>query len=216
MIFNFILSYLNVIVLALWILFLLVVAIRYFHPKWVKNISYTNLIIIAFGLNIFYGLFLTFSQYYVWSIASDFTRSLLNSPLSDTIPFSNLLGWVHSFLLNSNHGYFYFYAWGRFWINILILFILSGGLYSIFRLFKYYRGGFGHSGPELLFLLMLISGYPGILVFIPLGFIFAILLVIYSIIRKHKDSIIEPAFIISALFSLLFTHTILNFVLALF
>ena len=57
MILNFIFSNLNVIVLGVWIIFWAIVAIRFFYPTWVKNISYIKLIGIAFLLNIFYGIF---------------------------------------------------------------------------------------------------------------------------------------------------------------
>ena len=43
MILNFIFSHLNAIILAIWIIFLAIVAIRFFKPVGVKNISYTKL-----------------------------------------------------------------------------------------------------------------------------------------------------------------------------
>ncbi len=188
MILNFIFSNLNAIVLGVWILFLIIVAIRYFQPTWIKsnnkflskiftglkNISFLKLILIALGLNIFYGLFVSWGQYYVWSTASEVTKFLLTSPLPVEITFPSYLEWTRP-LFNNNLGYFLFYIWGRVWLNIFILFTFSGLMYFVFRTWKFYRGGFLEKGPELMLVLMLISGWMGVLVSLSLGFIFAIL-----------------------------------------
>lgn len=207
---NFIFSNLNTIVLVIWIVFLIIVAIRFFRPTLVRNISYFKLILTALSLNIFYGLFVSWGQYYVWANGSEITKALLNSPLPKEVPF---LEWARP--LFSNHlGYFLFYIWGRFWIYILISFLISGILYFLFRFWKSYRGGFSEQGPELLLILMLIVGYPGVLVLIPLGFVFSILLFGFYYFKGNKEDKIlniEPAFIVATFFTLLFTSAILSF-----
>jgi len=208
MILNFIFSHLNAIVLGVWVLFLIIVAIRYFQPTWIrsnnkfllkiftgfKNISFLNLIFIAIGLNIFYGLFVTWGQYYVWVHGSAVTKALLTFPLPAAVPFSKYFEWIRPIF--SNHlGYFMFYAWGRIWLDIVVLFIFSGLMYSVFRTWKFYRGGFLEKGPELMLVLMLISGWMGVLVSLSLGFIFAILWFSFSyskpFLKKMYTSVSE-------------------------
>jgi hypothetical protein len=208
---NFIFSNLNAIVLGIWVLFLIVVAVRFFRPTWVKNISFPRLILIAVGMNIFYGLFVTWGQYHVWATASDFTRVFINSPLSPKVPFPVYLNWFRP-LFAHHFGYFLFYILGRVWLNILFLFLVSGALYSLFRVWNFYRGGFLEQGPELLLILMLISGMPGLFVSIFLGFIFSIFLFGFSYFKGNKIVNIEPAFIFATLFALLFTNIIFKFI----
>jgi hypothetical protein len=203
----FIFSHLNAIVLAVWVLFLVVVAVRFFCPAWIRNISFWKLIFIALGLNIFYGLFVTWGQYYVWANGNDLTKALLNSPLSKNVPF--MFEWLRP-LFENHLGYFLYYVLGRVWLNIFILFFISGLLYFLFKIWKSHRGNFTEQGPEILLVLMLTSGYPGILVSVPLGFVLAILFSIFSIFRSNKIINIEPFFIISTLFALFFTNIILS------
>ena len=205
----FIFSNLNAIVLAIWTMFLIIVAIRYFRPDWVKNISYFKLLLIAIGLNIFYGLFVTWGQYHVWANGNQITKALLSSPLGKEVPLPFLLEWIRP-LFEHSYGYFLFYVLGRTWLDTSLLFLISGAVYSLFRIWKSYRGGFLEQGPEILLILMLASGYPGILVFIPIGFILAVLFSIYSSIRGKASINIEPAFIVAAFVALIFAPAILN------
>ena len=209
----FIFNHLNAIVLAIRVVFLCVVAIAFYRPVWavrtLGNISFSKLALIAIGLNLFYGLFVTWGQYYVWATSGDFTRTLLSLPLSKEAPLPFLLEWTRTFF-EHHLGYFSYYVLGRTWLNILILFLISGALYFIFRVWKFYRAGFLEQGPEILLVLMLISGFPGVLVLIPLGFIFSILLFIFSYFKGDKIVNIEPVFILAAFFALLFTRTILS------
>ena len=205
----FTLFHFNAILLAVWIIFLIIVALRFFRPQWVRNISFWKLSLIAIGINIFYGLFVTWGQYYVWAHGSEFTQSLLNSPLPPQVP---IWEWARPFFSHSL-GYFAFYVLGRTWLNVLISFIISGVLYSLFKIWSNYRGNFIAQGPELLLVLMLISGYPGILILIPVGFILAILFFGFSYLEGKRGNIIlniEPAFIFATLIVLLFSRIILS------
>lgn len=239
MILNFIFSNFNAIVLIIWLLFAVIVAIRYFQPtgdifsrknflskigkkignisflkttsnavgrffstifkilhlnilftkigKSIKNISFLKLIMIALGFNIFFGLFISASLYYVWGL-SDPSGTFIKLP------------------------YFLGYIWTNVWLNISISFFLSGLLYTLFKVWKYYRGGFLEKGPELLLILMLIPGFPKILIFITTGFIFLIFYFIFSYIFKHKKVlIIEPAFIFAIFLTLIFGNIVLGY-----
>jgi hypothetical protein len=212
MILNFILSHLNLIILITWIIFLIIVGIRYFKPSWVKNISYRKLFFGTIGIHVFYGLFISWGQYYVWANGSEMTKMLVNLPISAETPFPKILWWARS-LFENNLGYFLYYIWGRFWLNIFISFLTSGLIFLIFKTWKHYRGGFQEGGPLFLLILMLISGFPGILVNVSLGFIFAVILFFVNYLKKRTVLNIEPVFIFSTLISLLFTNIILLYVL---
>ncbi len=202
----------NAINLSIWVIFLFIVTVRYFKPVWVKNISYKKLFFIALGLNILYGIFLTWGQYYVWSMVSDVTRSLLMLPLPEQVPFSPVFEWTRP-LFEGNHGYFMFYVFGRFWLNILVSLAVSAVLYFIFKFWKLYRGGFQEKGPLFILILMLISGFPGVLVTIALGLTFSIIFFIFSYYKGNKKINIEPIFILTTLISLFFTNIIFSSVL---
>lgn len=212
----FIFSNLNPIVLAVWLVFLAIVTLRFFWPesKALARVSYHKLFWIALGINVFIGLFITWGQYYVWAHGNILTQSLLDSPLSKEAPLYDFFRPLFSHHL----GYFAYYVLGRTWLNILILFLVSGALYFLFKAWNKYRGNFLQEGPLLLLILMLAVGYPAILVFIPLGFIFAILLLLFFYARKVLKREfprtvflnIEPAFILAAFLALIFARGILN------
>ena len=140
------------------------------------------------------------------------TKLLASLPLSPEAPFPKILSWIRP-LFENNLGYFLYYSFGRFWLNIFISFLISGLLFLIFKIWKHYRGGFQDGGPILLFILMLISGFPGVLINVAIGFGFAILLFIVNYFKKKTVLNIEPVFIFSTLISLLFTNNILLYVL---
>ena len=85
---------------SFWIFFLFIVVIRFLNLKWIeldnsffskiikliKNISFYKFIIIAFTINIIYVLFISWGQYYVWATANDFTKILVNLPISKEVP----------------------------------------------------------------------------------------------------------------------------------
>ena len=210
MILNFIFSHLNAIALFIWIVFAVIVGIRYFKPSWLKYISYNKLIVITIILNILYMLFVTWGLYHVWSTGSEISKFLLKSPLSQNVPLPSFLEWTRS-MFNHDYGYFLFYVLGRFWFYALISFVISGLLYILFKIWESKRGGFDVDGPKLMLVLMLLVGWPGILVFIPVGFIFAVLLLIFNFIRGRKTVEIEPSFIAASFITLLFSKIILNF-----
>ncbi len=180
---NFIILNLNVIVLAVWAVFFIVVVLRFVRPEWAcplkffsekiwraRNISFSMLMVLAIGLHIFYGAFVTWGQYHTWSApGNDLGKSFLSSPLSKEVPLPIVLEVLRP-ALEQPLGYFSYYVFGRIWLNIIILFALSGFFYSILKIWSFYRGGFLPHGPEILLVLMLISGYPGILVLVPFSF----------------------------------------------
>jgi len=210
MILNFIFSHLNLFILFLWILFLILVCVRYFHPEWVRNISYNKILLLSIFLSLSYGLFVTWGQYYVWAHGSDITKFLVHSPLSSVVPLPSYLEWLRP-LLSYKGGYFTFYVLGRTWLYVFISYFISFVLYLIFRLWMNKRGGFNQDGPKLLLILMISTGWPGVLVLIPLGFVISIILFGLYYFKGQKTVEVEPAFIIASIISVVFGHLILNF-----
>lgn len=220
---NFIFSNLNVIVLGIWILFLLIVAVRFFRPVWLnsrisflskivqslKDISYKKLIIAVISLNIIYSIFVTWGQYHIWATAADFTKMFVNLPLPKEVPMPIFLEWTRPLFAHS-FGFFLYYILGRVWLNTLVLFLTSIALYFILKAWKSFRGNFLENGPELFFILMLIVGWPGVVIFIPIGFIVSLLFFSFYFFKGQNSVEIEPAFIVASFIVLVFGKIIFS------
>lgn len=210
MLLNFIFAHLDAFALGMWVIFFCVVLIRFLRPFWVKNISYKWLILGAVALHIFYAIFVTWGQYYVWAIGSDFTRALLASPLSTEAPLPNIFEWARAYL-DGSLGYFTYYAFGRFFFKIILLFGVAGLFYAVFKLWNNYRKSLGEHGPELILILLLIAGWPGVFILIPLGLSIAALSfgVLYGTAGRRVH--IEPSFLIATPLALLFARPLLDY-----
>ncbi len=218
MLFNFIFSGLNIIMLVVWVVLFIIVVLRFLRPEWacpikffsekiwrMKNILFPMLIAIAIGLHFFYGAFVTWGQYHVWATGGEYTKIFISAPLSKEVPLGIFEGLRPAF--EQPFGYFSYYVFGRIWLDIIILFALAGFFYSILKIWSLYRGGFLPHGPEILLVLMLISGYPGILILVPLGFAIAFASFGISHFRRTshiRQIYLEPAFIIATPIALLF------------
>lgn len=146
-----------------------------------RLISYKSLVISSLAFHIFYAALLTAGQYYVWS-QSEFTKLLLDSP-----------------------GYFLFYSWGRFWINVLLTISAAFVFYLVLRLLKKYQERFFDEGETELGLLMaLLVGWPNFAVFVPLVFVFVIPVSIFRrLFLKESYTNLAVPFFIAALVLLL-------------
>jgi hypothetical protein len=179
------------------IVFLLVAFLYFFYResksneanKLTKLISYKSLIVGSIVFRLFYAALLTVSQYYVWS-QNKFTQLLLNE-----------------------RGYFLFYSYGRFWLNAFI----SIGAAFIFYIFlkslqKHRERFFEAGGTELGFLSALIVGWPSFVIFLPLVFIFVILISISRrIFIKEIYTTLGWPFILATLAALIFGSKLLLF-----
>lgn len=207
----FIFSNLNAIILAVWIAFFFVVIARAFKPSWTGNISYQRLVAVAVGIHLLYGAVATFGQYRAWATANDITRALFSAPLSAEVPLPAYLEWSR-FLFEYPHGYFVFYSFGHFFLSTIALLIIVG----LFLLFLVVRSrthpiNFREGDISMIVLAMLIAGWPGVLVLLPIGFVFA---VVWSGIARFRYGIrrtpLSPAFLLAAPVALLFANTILS------
>lgn len=202
---NFIFSHLNLFAMVIWMLFFSLVVIRFIRPLWVKNISYKWLILTAVMLHLFYGAFVTWGQHHVWATGSDFTKALLASPLSLDAPLPGFLEFMRP-----HFGYFSYYALGRFFLNIFMLFSVSGLLYFFFKMGNKYNRRLGEHGPELLLVLMLIAGWPGVLLLIPFALFLSLASFILPWVSSRNPIMLEGAFLIAVPFAFFLARPILS------
>lgn len=141
--------------------------------RFFKIITYKLLIYLAVGFRVGYAVFLTVVQYLVW-LKQPLTKLLLNSPVDQSVPIPFLFR--HS-------GYFAFYAFGRFWLNVLIAVGLAFAFYLFLKALKKRQERFFEEGEvELGFLVALIAGWPNFVIFLPLVFVSVVLTSIFRLI----------------------------------
>ncbi len=198
MVLHFIFSHLHSIALIFQIMFAGIIALRYYRGSWLKNISFQKIALIIVGFNIAYGAFVTWGQYHVWATSVDWAKLLVEMPLSPEAPLPSYLEWTRTFFQNS-FGYFLYYVLGRVWLPICISFAVSGLLYAFFRFWKSRRGGFIEQGPELLLGVMLVSGWPGVLICVSAGFIVSVAVSTFFHLKDGRTTTIEPIFIFMSL-----------------
>lgn len=195
--------------MVLWTLIALVALARYFDCSFFARISWRSLVVIAIVLHVVYGALLTWGQYMQWEASP---LGLLSQPLPKEAPLPWVMEWSRS-SLEQPLGYFAFYAFGRFWTNILIVFGLAGFFAILLKLRAYYRPwNFKEGEIMAITLSVLVAGWPGSIVLLPLAFTFAI---IFSIISSTFYGVsriyLTPAFLVAAPVALLFTAPILKF-----
>lgn len=207
---NYIFANLNTITLIVWLVFFCIVAVRTLRPAFVRNISYGWLVVMAIKIHLLYGIVATWGQYLAWT-SNDMTRVFLSAPLSPEVPFPVYLEWVRP-LFENTHGYFAFYSFQNFFLSTVALLIIVG----LFFLFLFVRSrtnpiNFREGDIMLVVLAMLISGWPGVVVLLPIGFICAVLLsIIARVLYKVERIPLPPAFLLAAPIALLFAVPILT------
>ena len=166
-----------------------------------KVISYKLLVISVIGFRFFYALLLTIGQYYVWS-KNGLTQLLLNAPLDKSIT-------DFSFL---NFGYFLFYSYGRFWLNVFIAVAVAFVFYSFLKFLKKYQERFFEEGEtELGFLAALIVGWPNFVVFLPLVFVSVVLISLFRrLILKEIYTTLGWPFVLATLITLIWGNKLIQ------
>lgn len=141
------------------------------EPRW-RRFCYAAVL-----FRVLYAALKTWVQYYIWRAAP--AAAVLTSP-----------------------SYFASYALSRFWLNAA----LSVGAAFIFYLFllalRRYRERFFEAGEtELGLLLALITGWPGIILFLPMALLLVVLLSILRLSVRHErlTTLGLPMFIAAAL-----------------
>ena len=156
------------------------------------NRIYKLLPIILISFYVFYASIKTFAQYYVWSSGS-FGKLLLP-------PYQDL-------------SYFVFYSFGRFWLNAILAVGAAFVFYLFLKTLSRYRQGFFKDGEKEIGLISaLLSGWPGVAVFIPLVFIITVVLAIIRLsIFKLRTTTLGLPFLLSAVIILLWGSKLVSF-----
>lgn len=160
---------------------------RYPHlallPKWLSP-SFRRLAWATIGFRIGYAAALTAGQYLVWT-QSEFTRSFLSSSISSSLltpVFARFFG-----LFSSNVSYFFVYAAGRWWLNVIFSLAIAFAFYGFLRLLERHNPRFFEAEEVHLGLLAaLLAGWPGVVILLPLLFGSVVLVSLYRIIALRE------------------------------
>lgn len=188
-----------------------VLALRFFQPLWVRNISYWWLITGAIFIHLLYGSLATILQYIVWGKTA-FTKVFLVSPLAPEVPFPVLLEWTRPFF-SGESGYFALYSFQHFFMSSLVLFFITALFVLFFRIYSAYRP-LTISGEDIavIALSFLIAGYTGAILLVPLAFIVAFILAIANASFKNLNQVsLATSFLIVSPFVFLFAIPILKY-----
>ncbi|MDI6820731.1 MAG: hypothetical protein QMD65_00945 [Patescibacteria group bacterium] len=173
-------------------------------------LNYRFLIKSSIIFRIFYAILLTAGQYYIWS-ADAFGKLFLNSPLNSAVPLSLVqkLPW----LFNHPLGYFIFYSWGRFWLNVFVSIGVALLFFWFLKFLKKHKERFFEEGEiELGFLCMLILNWPVNLIYVLFVFVFVVISSIFrSIVLKRNLTTLGLPFIFSSLILLIWGNALLMF-----
>lgn len=159
----------------------LVLALGFFRYLFRRQPNYKLLVIILAAARILYAAFLTAAQYYAW-LHGALTKLLLDSP-----------------------RYFWFYAYGRFWLNAFIAIGVAFAFYLFLKFLKKYQERFFEEGEtELGFLAALIVGWPNFVILVPLVFVSVVLISIFrGIFLKEAYTTLGWPFLLATLLTLI-------------
>jgi len=168
-----------------------------------SKINLKSLIWQILGFKIFYASVETFSQYYVWS-SNNLTKLLLDKNALDFNLLKQVSGKLFLFLDN-RFGYFIFYSWGRFWLEIIVSLVAALAFYCFLIFLKKYKARFFEEGEvELGFLLALMVGWSNFIVFLPLVFVGVVFVSIFRmIVFKEMYTTLGAPLLLAALVVLL-------------
>lgn len=170
-----------------------------------KDALYLYLIYTTLAFYVLNALFLTIAQYFTWA-GSAFTSLLLRTPMNDVFE-NRFLEWM----FENKLGYFLFYSWGSFWLEVLLIGTMSFLFWSFLRVLRRYNDRFFEVGEvELGTLMVLLVGWPGAIVFIGMVFFSVVLVSLVRLIFfKEAYTTLGYPFLIAAGFTLLFSNTFL-------
>lgn len=152
-------------------------------------------LLVAFG----YALLLSLLTHHLWA-ESAFDRILLSQPISADTP---LFGILHVFepFRHISGGYFIYYVFGRFWLNVLWAIVFGLIFYLILLIVARSRAGLLEEKEPLLALILTVAcGWPGFIVFLPLTLLFFLISAIFNqTVRKKFQTALGPSMLAAAL-----------------
>ncbi len=116
-----------------------------------------------------YAIYMTVAQYYAWQ-ASSLTKDLLTQPLDAQIGETSAVAWLVRWL-HLRAGYFVFYAYGRFWLDVILGIGCAVVFWAVLVVLKKYRNRFfDDTELQIGLLAAVVVGWPLLVVFVPLVF----------------------------------------------
>lgn len=208
--FNFLISYANIIMLAVLELMAIVAMLRYFKVSFFKKISWGWLVAIAIILNVVYPVLLSWGQYIVWTY-TQVTRVFLVAPLASHVPLSWFADDLRPYL-EQPHGYFAFYIFNHFFLSVIVLLSATAFLSALVLLWsKYSPLNFKKGDILAVTLTFLLAGWPGIIILIPVAFATLILLSLINEIRMKENNVsLSFVFLVTVPFIILLAVPILK------
>jgi len=187
---------------------LLVAASFFYFTGWREILRKNYLTYAALFFRVIYAAILTWGQYIAWS-SSELGRQLLQMPVNESVP--SFLIRVLPWIFNTRFGYFIFYSWNRFWLNVVLSIFLAAVFWIFLRfLNKHKERFFGEGEVELGFLTALLAGWPNVFSFIILTFLFAVgTSLARRIFFEEYYTTLGPSFIFAAFVTLILGDVLL-------
>lgn len=161
---------------AIWLAFFVAVFCYFWRKKFSESYRKINKItaLSVLSFRVAQAIFLTVGQYYIW-VNDNLGKAFLNSPLTDAVPIDNIF--KNSFIFQNKFGYFIFYSYGRFWLNVIVVLIYSAVFYFFLKLLQKHKERFFEKGEaELGLISSLLVGWPNFVIFLPLVFVFVVII----------------------------------------
>ncbi len=183
-----------------WVVFLFA-AFFYFRYRGEKEAKrkklFRMLALVSVVFMIFYAGLLTWGQHYVWS-EGDLSRSFLTTSLPKNIPVPLVEALPEIFQAPSR--YFIFYSLQHFWFPVILNILIAFVFFWFLGVLKKYNGRFFEEGETNLgFLLSLLVGWPLFLVFLPLAFLFVVLVsIVKTVFFKEYYTTLGVPFLLGA------------------
>ncbi len=163
---------------------------------------------VILGTRVLYSGLLSFFQYYVWG-HNTFTNFFLNAS-ADPSSYPKLGLLTSPF--EGKLGYFTLYVFERFWLETLIIILVSCLFYVFLKGLRRRNSRFFEEGePELGFAMALLSGWPGFVLFVFFVFVFIIAISIFrmAVLKQHLTTFGLP-FLLSAFLTLIWGQALLQ------
>lgn len=158
---------------------------------------------------IVHAVALASSQYIVWK-SNWLTRHFLSATLPQHMQVRLFADWLPVF--RGTGGYFAYYTFTHFVLGGVVAVVLAaGGWYSLLKALEKHKSRFFEEGEVVLgFVCALIVGWPGVVIFIPLTFLFFSIIAVVRVaaLKKQFTTIAVPLLLATAT-TLLVAETII-------
>lgn len=162
----------------------------------------------VFGFRVFYALASTVTQYFVWA-RNPATRVFLDQGIPEWSPIAKELSWFP--FLFQKFGYFLFYSYGRFWLNVFIVALCAGAFYLFLKALAKWKKRFFEEGEiELGALAVFIVGWPNFILFLFFAFLSVIFISLFRLVFfKEAYTTLGAPFLLATIIVFLFGNTLI-------